>query len=62
MAKALEMKVITEGVETTEELAMLKRIKCDAIQGYLYSRPIPVEDYRVFLENAFKKTPVQMKD
>ncbi len=62
MAKALEMKVITEGVETSEELAMLKRIKCDAIQGYLYSRPIPVEDYRVFLENAFKKTPVQMKD
>jgi EAL domain-containing protein (putative c-di-GMP-specific phosphodiesterase class I) len=44
MAHNLNLKVIAEGVETAEQLAFLQDNHCDAIQGYLISRPIPAED------------------
>lgn len=50
MAKALDVKVIAEGVETTEQLDFLKRNGCDEYQGYLFSKPIPIEE----LENLVK--------
>jgi EAL domain-containing protein (putative c-di-GMP-specific phosphodiesterase class I) len=37
-------KVIAEGVETVDQLALLRSWKCDEIQGYLFGRPIPVEE------------------
>ncbi len=44
MAHNLDLKVIAEGVETTEQLAFLRDNACDAIQGFLISRPVPAED------------------
>lgn len=44
MAHSLDLKVIAEGVETTEELNFLEQNRCDEIQGYLFSRPIPVAE------------------
>ncbi|MCW8957287.1 MAG: EAL domain-containing protein, partial [Gammaproteobacteria bacterium] len=44
MAHGLGMDVIAEGVETQEQLAFLGSNACDAIQGYLYSRPLPAEE------------------
>jgi diguanylate cyclase (GGDEF)-like protein len=44
MAHNLNLKVIAEGVETAEQLAFLRDNHCDAIQGYLISRPMPAED------------------
>ncbi|MGH6898160.1 MAG: putative bifunctional diguanylate cyclase/phosphodiesterase [Geminicoccaceae bacterium] len=44
MAHNLNLKVIAEGVETAEQLAFLSDNDCDAIQGYLISRPMPAED------------------
>ncbi len=41
IAKSFELKVIAEGVETVEQLAVLDAIACDELQGYLFSRPIP---------------------
>jgi len=35
-----------EGVETEEEVNFLKSIGCDAMQGYYYARPMPVEELR----------------
>lgn len=49
MAKALNMKVVAEGVETEEQLQLLREFGCDYIQGYLISRPIPAEEF----ENQF---------
>jgi EAL domain-containing protein (putative c-di-GMP-specific phosphodiesterase class I) len=41
MAKALDMRVIAEGVETEEQLRILRSLSCDEIQGYLASEPLP---------------------
>lgn len=45
MAKDLGMKTVCEGVETAEDEALLRDIGCDYGQGYLYSRPIPAEEF-----------------
>ncbi|UMZ12613.1 EAL domain-containing protein [Pseudomonas sp. MPFS] len=41
MAHNLKIKVVAEGVETAEQLAFLRRHRCDVGQGYLFDRPIP---------------------
>ncbi|MDR3591102.1 MAG: EAL domain-containing protein [Negativicutes bacterium] len=41
MAHILGLKVVAEGVETKEQLDKLRRCRCDGIQGYLFSRPLP---------------------
>ena len=43
MAKNLELKVVAEGVETLHQASFLAATGCDAMQGYLYARPLPVE-------------------
>ena len=50
MAKQLGLSVIAEGVETQEQLDFLSSIKCDIVQGYYYSRPIPPEEFETFME------------
>lgn len=49
MAKVLNMRVVAEGVETAEQLNFLKNTGCDWIQGYYFSKPLPLEDYRKLL-------------
>ncbi|MEH7976176.1 putative bifunctional diguanylate cyclase/phosphodiesterase [Pseudomonas aeruginosa] len=41
MAHNLKLKVVAEGVESAEQLAFLRRNRCDIGQGYLFDRPIP---------------------
>jgi diguanylate cyclase (GGDEF)-like protein/PAS domain S-box-containing protein len=50
MAHALKIKVVAEGVETEEQLELLKEMNCDIAQGYLYSQPIPARDFTKLLE------------
>ena len=45
MARALNLHVVAEGVETKEQLAFLRRDRCEFVQGYLYSRPLPAEEF-----------------
>ena len=45
MAEGLHLKVICEGVETHEQVEMLLDIGCIYAQGFLYSRPIPIEEF-----------------
>jgi diguanylate cyclase (GGDEF)-like protein/PAS domain S-box-containing protein len=49
LAHCLNMDVIAEGVETIEQLAVLKEQNCDTIQGYLFSKPLPAIDLETFL-------------
>ncbi|MES2636497.1 MAG: EAL domain-containing protein, partial [Pseudomonadota bacterium] len=44
MAHKLKMRVIAEGVETLQQLEILKAAGCDYAQGYYFSKPIPLED------------------
>jgi len=48
MAKALDLTMVAEGVETAAQLASLKNMGCDQIQGYFFSRPLSAEDFTAF--------------
>ena len=43
LAHTLRLRVVAEGVETAEQLRFLRLLRCDEIQGYLISKPLPVE-------------------
>lgn len=46
MAHQLGLKVVAEGIETRGELNFLKEAKCDAIQGFLFSRPLTGKEFK----------------
>jgi len=48
MAHSLNLSVVAEGVETDEQMKFLDSCQCDQIQGYLYSKPLPADDFRKF--------------
>lgn len=50
MAQGLGFKVVAEGVETLEQLNLLRTMNCDIVQGFLLSRPIPPEELMALLE------------
>jgi EAL domain-containing protein (putative c-di-GMP-specific phosphodiesterase class I) len=53
MAHKLGIKVIAEGIETAEQRDLLVAAGCDLGQGYLYSRPVPPEEFEIFLQRRF---------
>ena len=46
MAHKMGIKTVAEGVETEEQLAFLRDSECDEAQGFLFSRPVPAEQFR----------------
>jgi len=44
LARALNLKVVAEGVETEEQANLLRLLRCDEAQGYLFGRPVPPEE------------------
>ena len=52
LAKELGLCVTAEGVEREEQVDFLKQMKCDSIQGYYYSRPLPKEEFEKLLLTA----------
>lgn len=51
LAHSLKMQVIAEGVEDEDQLQLLRELKCDCVQGFLLSRPLPPEEIEVFLRS-----------
>jgi len=52
MARAMGISVVCEGVETAEQVDILRDIGCDFVQGYFYGRPMPIEEfYEKYLRN-----------
>lgn len=60
LAKGLEMKVVAEGVEEYAQLDFLKQKECDEIQGYLYSKPVPIDKFVQMLQTGYLK-PLKTK-
>ena len=49
MLNALHKKIIVEGVETQKMVEVLTKMQCDYLQGFLYSKPLPEEEFVRFL-------------
>jgi EAL domain-containing protein (putative c-di-GMP-specific phosphodiesterase class I) len=52
LAHSLGLQAVAEGVETTQQLDTLSTLGCDAGQGFLWSRPIPSEDFQRYLVDS----------
>lgn len=52
LAHALHLKVIAEGIETAEQLELLREMGCEYGQGYLFSKPLPASSMDTFLSTA----------
>ncbi len=56
LCKLNDMEVIAEGVDHKDQVDILRRAKCDTIQGFYFSEPLPKKDYEQFLRsNPFEK-------
>ena len=52
MIKAMDMKIVVEGVETAEMLKLFSDLRCEYIQGYYFSKPIPREEFVKFIQTS----------
>jgi diguanylate cyclase len=52
LAHKLGMQVVAEGVEVREQLTMLKSMNCEQVQGFFFSRPVPVAEFEPLLAKA----------
>ena len=57
MAKLLNFELVAEGVETCEQHAFLNEQGCETYQGYLFSKPLPINDLKAFLEERKSAPP-----
>jgi len=52
LARDLKIKLVAVGIENWEQLSFLREVNCYAGQGYLYSRPLPLEDFEKILDSG----------
>ncbi len=50
IAEFLGVPVVAEGVEDSTQVEQLKKMGCDLIQGYYFSKPVPPEEFEAFIE------------
>jgi len=49
LAHSLKLKVVAEGVETEQQANLLRLLRCDEMQGYLFSKPLPAAQLTALL-------------
>jgi diguanylate cyclase (GGDEF)-like protein len=54
LGQSLGLSIVAEGVEMKDQEAFLKRYGCQQVQGYLYSKPLPLTEFVTLLENGKK--------
>ncbi|HEY8559825.1 MAG TPA: bifunctional diguanylate cyclase/phosphodiesterase [Pyrinomonadaceae bacterium] len=67
LAKALKLDVVAEGIETVQQLHQLRALDCEYGQGYLFSRPVPLDEAEKIVEDKLRwqsiapdKTPARV--
>ncbi|MBO7661760.1 MAG: EAL domain-containing protein [Clostridia bacterium] len=55
IARYLHVRVVAEGVETAEQLEILRKGGCDVVQGYYFSRPLPPEEFERLMVDQLKQ-------
>jgi len=50
LAHSLRLKVVAEGVDSEDQAEALRRLRCDEMQGYLFSKPLPLDELTALLE------------
>ncbi len=53
MANKLELGLLAEGVETKDQIELLRSIGCDQVQGYYYAKPMPEEEFFTLLKKQY---------
>jgi diguanylate cyclase (GGDEF)-like protein len=56
LAHAMEMEVVAEGVETEDQLALLQSLECNYCQGFLFSKPLPPDQAKAFIDENHRFT------
>jgi EAL domain-containing protein (putative c-di-GMP-specific phosphodiesterase class I) len=51
LGKSLSIETLAEGIEQAQELSLLREESCDTGQGFLFARPLDMEECETFLEN-----------
>ena len=52
MIRQMGKKILVEGVETAEQIELLKRLNVDYLQGFYFSKPIPLDDFMILIREA----------
>ena len=59
MASELKMDVIAEGVENRNQMEYLKSVNCDMVQGFLFDKPMPEEQFEERMQKWWYQLPTQ---
>lgn len=62
MINGLGYRVICEGIETKEQAEIMKNAGCEEVQGFLFSKPLPIDAYEDFVYGAKNASPLGQTD
>ena len=57
LAHSFNIPTIAEGVETEEQMILLKKMGCEIIQGYYFSRPLPAVEFEEYMKKHKRQMP-----